>query len=95
MNVSIVAGKPSVATGEQGIQWSPISSPVRLQFSGTSYLDVRSALIEAFGQFPVRLTNDHIPVLNGMCAAAGAGKQPYQQLLTALKQFGNLELTTV
>ena len=92
---TFVAGKPSVRVEDPGILWAPISSPMRLQFSGTSCEDTRAALIEAFGQFPIRLTNDSIPTLNGMCAAAGSGKQPYQQLLTALKQFGLLELTAV
>ena len=94
MNVTLVAGKPSVRVEDPGILWSPIASPMRLQFTGTSVDATRAALIEAFGEFPIRLTAEHIPVLNGMYAAA-TGKQPYQQLLIALKQFGLLELTTV
>lgn len=95
MNVSVIAGRPSVSTGDPGIQWAPISGPVRLQFSGTSQGETSQALETAFGPFPIRLSADHSPVLKGMMAAAGAGKQPYQQLLTALTQFGNLELTQV
>ena len=96
MNVAVVAGKPSVAVGDPGIMWSPIASPLRLQFSGTSCSETGTALIEAFGQFPIRLiAADHLPVLKGMCAAAGVGKQPYQQLITALTQFSTLELTQV
>ena len=94
--VSVVAGKPSVATGDPGIMWAPISSPMRLQFSGTSCSETGTALVEAFGDFPIRLiAADHLPVLKGMCAAAGPGKQPYQQHITALAQFTTLELTQV
>jgi hypothetical protein len=96
MSVSVVAGKPSVSTGDPGIQWAPISGPVRLQFSGTSCEDTLKALQTAFGSFPVRLsTGEHLFILRGMAAAAGGGSQPYQQLITALTQFGQLELTTV
>ena len=93
---TIVAGKPSVAVGDPGIQWAPISGPVRLQFSGTSYADTLKALQEAFGAMPIRLaTGEHLFILRGMAAAAGGGKQPYHQLITALTQFGTLELTQV
>ena len=94
--ISVVAGKPSVATGEPGILWSPIASPMRLQFSGTSCEAVSEALQAGFGDFPIRLsTGEHMFILRGMAASAGAGKQPYQQLITALTQFGTLELTMV
>lgn len=92
----VVAGKPSVAVGDPGIQWAPISGPMRLQFSGTSVSETGVALREAFGDFPIRLVaGEHLPVLKGMCAAAGEGKQPYMQLITALTQFSTLELTQV
>lgn len=96
MTVSIVAGQPSVSADDPGIMWAPISSPMRLQFSGTSCTDTKAALTEAFGEFPIRLsTGEHLFILRGMNAAAGVGKQPYQQLIAALTQFGNLELTQV
>ena len=96
MSVSVVAGKPSVSTGDPGILWSPIASPMRLQFSGTSCEDVATALKTGFGEFPIRLsTGEHMFILKGMAAAAGPGKQPYNQLISALTQFGTLELTAV
>ena len=95
MSVSVVAGKPSVGTGEQNITWAPISSPVRMNFIGTSYNVVATALIEAFGQFPIRLDKSHSATLRGMVAVAGEGKTPYQDLLNALQQFGQLEVCLV
>ena len=90
----LVAGQPPVSTGEKGIQWKPIASPVRLRFTGTSYEAVGHALIEAFGPFPIRLNaGEQLLILRGMAAAAGEGKQPYQELIQALSQVGELELT--
>ena len=94
MSVSIVAGQPSVSTGERGIQWAPIASPMRLRFSGTSCEEVSKALTEAFGPFPIRLhKGEQLMILKGMAAAAGAGSQPYRELMQALAQVGQLELT--
>ena len=96
MNVSLVAGKPSIATPEHGVEWAPIASPARLQFTGTDSRAVASALEEAFGPFPIRLhKGEQLLILRGMAAAAGEGKQPYQQLITALSQVGQLELTEI
>jgi hypothetical protein len=96
MTVSVVAGKPSVAVGDPGIALSPIASAMRLQFTGTDVDSVRNALKDAFGPFPIRLSvqNDK-DVVRGMVAAAGGGNKPYNQILIALNQFGNLELTEV
>ena len=94
--VSIIAGKPSVSTGERGIQWAPIASPMRLRFSGTSCEETAKALVEAFGDFPIRLhTGEQLLILKGMAAAAGGGSQPYRELMQALAQCGQLELTEV
>ena len=96
MSVSVVAGKPSVGIGDPGILWSPIASPMRLQFSGTSCESVAEALQMGFGDFPIRLsTGEHMFILRGMMASAGPGKQPYDQLIKALTQFGTLEITKV
>ena len=89
-----VAGRPPVSTGEHLIEWKPIASPVRLSFPGTDVGTVAEALVMAFGKFPIRLNRgDHMMLLRGMCAGAGPGREPYQQLLHALTQVGELELT--
>jgi len=94
--IHLVAGRPSVSTAEKGIQWSPIASPVRMRFSGTSREAVALALVEAFGPFPIRLhKGEQLMILKGMIAAAGEGKQPYQELMQALAQVGQLELTEI
>jgi len=96
MNVSVIAGKPSVTTGEHGIEWKPIASPMRLRFSGTSCEEVAKALVEAFGPFPIRLhKGEQLLVLKGMVASAGPGKQPYQELMHALAQVGELEVNEI
>ena len=79
---------------EPGIQWKPIAAPVRLRFSGTSREAVSAALKEAFGDFPIRLhKGEQMMILKGMMATAGEGKQPYQELMTALAQVGELEIS--
>ena len=94
--VSFVAGKPSITTGEKGIEWSPIASPMRLRFSGTSCEAVGKALVEAVGPFPIRLhKGEQVLILKGMAASAGEGSQPYRELISALSQVGQLELTEV
>ena len=92
--MNIVAGKPSIAVAEKSIQWAPIAAPVTLQFLGTSCEAVSKALQEAFGPFPIRLhKGEQLMILKGMAAAAGEGAQPYKQLMAALSQVGQLELT--
>ena len=94
--IHLVAGKPSIATGERGIEWSVIATPVRMRFSGTSCQAVSQALVEAFGPFPIRLhKGEQLMILKGMAAAAGEGRQPYEDLMKALAQVGQLELTEV
>ena len=95
MSVSVVAGRASTIVGDVGISWAPISSPVLMNFIGTSCLDVTTALITAFGDFPIRLDKSHSATLRGMVAVAGEGKTPYQDLLNALQQFGQLEVCLV
>jgi hypothetical protein len=93
MNVSVVAGKPPIATPSANITWSPIAEGVNLSFAGSSFEEVRDALTTAFGPFPIRLSSgNHMLVLQGMVAAAGERKEPYRALLTALSRFGGLEL---
>lgn len=95
-DLSIVAGQPSISLGEKGIQWSPIASPVRMRFSGTSCEATSKALTEAFGPFPIRLhKGEQLLILKGMAAAAGEGRQPYEELMKALAQVGQLELSEV
>lgn len=94
MTVSVVAGRPSVSPGETGITWAPVQAPVKLNFIGTSFHEVSNAISRALDQnFPVRLNQSHIPILRGMAAAAGDGHMPYTELLNALTQFGNLEVS--
>lgn len=94
MNVSVVAGKPSISVGERTIQWAPIASPVRLHFDGTSCAEVAAALMQAFGEFPIRLhKGEQLMILKGMVAAAGEARRPYEELLRALAQVGELEVT--
>lgn len=93
-NVAVVAGQPSVSMGDPGILWSPIAAPARLRFSGTSCEAVAKALTQAFGPFPIRLhKGEQVLMLKGMIAAAGDGKQPYEELLLALTNVGQLEIT--
>ena len=96
MTVSVVAGKPSVSTGEQAIQWAPMSGPERLAFNGTDYEAVRRTLIGVFGQFPIRLSRGkHLEIMQAMAHAAGEGFKPYSTLADALDRFGELEVTCV
>lgn len=79
---------------DQLIKWAPVSSPVDLPFTGTSYGDVRDALKTAFGNFPIRLSSDvHLGVIAGMKAAAGRDVATYDVLYRALTKFTELELT--
>ena len=94
--MNVIAGRPTVAIGDPGIQWSPISAPSRLKFTGTSIEATRSALTKAFGDFPIRLNSgNQLLVLKGMAAGAGDGSAPYDELILALTQFGTLEISEV
>lgn len=96
MSVTVVAGKPSVATGEQAIQWAPMSGPERLAFNGTDFEAVQRALVGTFGHFPIRLSKTkHLEILRAMSHAAGDGFKPYSTLTDALDRFGDLEVTCV
>jgi hypothetical protein len=91
--IPLVAGKPTVAVPEQEMHWSPVASPQRLRFNGTSIEACRKALTEAFGSFPLRLTKEkHSQTLWGMVAAAGDGATPYRELLDALERYSDLEV---
>ena len=87
----VLAGKPTIAV-DPAILWKPIASPTRLNYTGTSIEAVTIALRMAFGEFPIRLTRDHLKVLEGMIAAS-TGSQPYKELYQALTNIGELELT--
>lgn len=91
--VSIVAGKPSVAIGETGIYWAPVSQSVRVSFAGTDQITVAEALEKSFGPFPIRLSIDKFDILRAMGYAAGQGETPYKDIAQALFKFGELELT--
>lgn len=89
--------KPSpviVASKLKQLEWAPISTPERITFLGTSFDEVARALRESFGEFPIRLTygQPHIMVLKAMAAVAGQGRQPYEEISTALERYGELEL---
>lgn len=87
------AGRPLTVL-DPAITWKAIASPTRLQFTGTSIEAVSIALRKAFGEFPIRLTRDKLPVLEGMIAAA-SGSQPYKELYQALHNIGELEINRV
>lgn len=91
--VPFVAGKQTIAIPEQEMTWSPVASPQRLRFNGTSIESTRKALVEAFGSFPIRLSKEkHLQVLSGMIAAAGEGRTPYEELRNALDRYSDLEV---
>jgi hypothetical protein len=83
-----------VASKLKQIEWAPINTPVRVTFLGSSYDAISEALSEAFGEFPIRLKLDilHTSMLAAMAAAAGEGRQPYEEIKTALERYGELEL---
>jgi hypothetical protein len=62
-------------------------------FLGTSFDQVAMAMREVFGEFPIRLKwAEHIAVLTAMAAVAGDGRGPYEQIMTALGRYRELEL---
>ena len=78
---------------EARITWSPVGAESNVPFSGSSYLNVRKALIETFGPFPIVLRNpEHMIVLAAMAAAAGAGSLAYDTLRRALSNQSGIEL---
>jgi hypothetical protein len=83
-----------VASRNKQIEWAPISTPEKVTFLGTSYDEVSRALVEAFGEFPIRLrfTEPHILALKAMAAVAGDGRHPYEEISTALGRYHELEL---
>ena len=89
-----VAGRPSVGVQASTITWSPLSSPTILPFNGTDFKAVHLALRQAFGDFPIRVSRDSdARTLRGMAIGAGEGRTPYDNLVSALEQYGELELT--
>lgn len=92
MNYTI-AGRP-LTVMDPAITWKAIASPTRLQYEGTSIEAVSISLRKAFGEFPIRLRREHLPVLEGMIAAA-SGSQPYKELYQALHNIGELEINRV
>lgn len=79
----------------QMICWAPVSEPTELTFSGTSYIDARRALSDAFGPFPIRLRPDHMTAITAMAAVAGPQVKIYGLIKQALEKHGNLELTDI
>lgn len=55
--------------------------------SASSLID---ALERAFGSFPCKLSEEHIPVLRGM--AAVSFKQPCNEIIEIIENFGEIEL---
>lgn len=91
--VAAIAGQ-KMPKADSEIMWAAIKKPERLRFPGTSREQVRAALTAAFGAFPIRLNSgEQLMILRGMIAAAGEGAEPYRELMQALSQFGNIELT--
>lgn len=84
-------GTPTIAVGQQVIEWSPLAEGGRLSFADTSYRAVREALFRVFGKFPIRLSKDNIKEIQAMAASA-PGDAPYLQILEALRKYGELEL---
>ena len=87
--------KPAlVASKLKQIEWAPIAPPEKLTFLGTSYDEVSRALAETFGDFPIRLRwgQAHVLALTAMAAAAGQGRQPYEEIRNALERYRELEL---
>ena len=86
--------KPAVVARQKQIELAPISNPEPITFLGTSYDDVSRALVEAFGDFPIRLrsTPSHMLALTAMAAVAGVGRSPYEEIKAALVRYGELEL---
>ena len=95
--IPIRSGKPPVALGkEQQIEYAPVGKGDRLSFQGTSYGAVQRALFGAFGKFPIRLSKDkHMGMLTAMCCVAGEGSHPYDQIVAALRLYGEIELRDV
>lgn len=91
--VSVVAGQAPVKTGEQGISYRLIPKTTRLPFSGTSYLQVKKSLTNAFGPFPIRLSGgEQLMILRGMMCAS-EGPEVYRILMNALSQAGEIEIS--
>jgi len=74
------------------IAWVAVTSPAELRYNGTTVQAVHKALRRAFGELPIRLGREHLPVIHGMMAVAGEGATPYEILFQALDKFGELEL---
>lgn len=56
----------------------------------------KEALCRAFGDMPIRLDNESLPVLRGMAAMDAEfskNPNPYQELIEAIEKLGVLELS--
>lgn len=84
---------PTPMVTQPSISWVALTAPAVLRYNGTTVQEVHKALVNAFGQFPIKLNaGDHLPVLFGMRCAAGDGGTPYEILRAALERFGEIEL---
>lgn len=74
----------------------PLANPERLDFTGTSCLEVRMAFSAWLGEkgaeisFPVQLTQQHAAALRGIVAATQL--DAWRQLLEAVERFGRVEV---
>lgn len=75
------------------IAFCALTPPTRISFLGTSFWNVKEALLKIFNQFPFNLDESHIPMLKAMAAAAGDGGTPYKELADAIEKHGGISVT--
>src|SRR5271154_6502406 len=99
MNQVFVAGGAAPVATHTGITWAPVKAATGMNFTGTSFEDVKRALEYAFGErWPIRLSSYNsynLEALRGMAAVAGPSVTPYTDLFNALTTFGELEICLV
>lgn len=83
---------------EPTLTWKPLGDGSRLTFQNTSHDQVRAALFQAFGMFPIRLSKakgDVVALQAMYCVANAMGKAgaPYEQLIAALNKYGDVEVS--
>ena len=70
-----------------------ITEPKRMDFIGTSFAAVTKALNEIWGDFPVRLSEKDLPVIQGIAIATAENGTAWKQIQESLEQYGKVELT--
>lgn len=76
------------------IYWRPVAKSRKSvsTYTPSSFIE---SIRKAFGEFPVKLDTDSLPVLQGMAAVEqmpGNGENPYEQLVEAINQIGSIEV---